>query len=394
MKIGYAVSNYPAVRNIIGKASGHDYVKVHDVHRQVFRAAKALERLTGRNFDLTVDNQFSFNDFGVNKVDVLHLFNAVSFGRTPWITTFETLVPRFSATRNCHHGRDCLYGDLSTSKTVVAAIRALSSRSCRGIIALSDCARTMQLDFVRNCFPRDFDAIEAKLRVIHPPQRPLVEACRDKRMPGELRLMLVGSSFVRKGGREVIAAVQDFRRRSACDVRLTIVSALAIDDYATRETQADIDAVKQVIDQNAAWITHHPRLPNDEVIALMKASHVGLLPTYADTYGFSVLEFQATGCPVITTDVRALPEINTDEVGWVIPVPKNRLGEASYGSAEGRSTISAAIREGLRSALEDIVASADRLHVKSMAALERIRVAHDPDRFSRELGEMYRAAAH
>ena len=394
MKVGYTVSNYPAIRNIIGKAAGHDYIKVHDLHRKVFRAAKVLEKLTGRSFKSTIDNQFSFNDFGLNKVDVLHLFNAVSFGRTPWITTFETIVPRFNDTRDCHHGRDCLYGDLSESKMVVAAIRALSSRSCKGIIALSDCARTMQLDFVKNCFPQDYEAIQAKLRVMHPPQKPLVETCRDRRMEGELRLMLVGSSFIRKGGREVIEAVREFRRQSARDVRLTIVSALAIDNYATRETQADIDAVKQLIHRNAAWITHHPRLPNDRVVELMKESHVGLLPTYADTYGFSVLEFQAAGCPVITTDVRALPEINTDEVGWVIEVPKNRLGEATYGTAEGRSTISAAIRTGLRSALEEIVGDTDRLQAKSRAALDRIRLAHDPNRFSQDLSEIYRGAVH
>ena len=63
------------------------------------------------------------------------------------------------------------------------------------------------------------------------------------------------------------------------------------------------------------WISYVPKLTNNETLELMKKSHIGLLPTYADTYGYSVLEFQAAGCPVITTNVRALPEINNNNLG-------------------------------------------------------------------------------
>ncbi|MFW2788163.1 glycosyltransferase, partial [Acinetobacter baumannii] len=55
--------------------------------------------------------------------------------------------------------------------------------------------------------------------------------------------------------------------------------------------------------------------------------HIGLLPTWADTFGYSVLEFQACGCPVISTDVRALSEINNNDIGWLINVDKNKYGE-------------------------------------------------------------------
>ena len=42
----------------------------------------------------------------------------------------------------------------------------------------------------------------------------------------------------------------------------------------------------------------------------MATSHIGLLPTYNDSYGYSVIEFFSYGCPVITTNILALPEIN------------------------------------------------------------------------------------
>jgi len=49
---------------------------------------------------------------------------------------------------------------------------------------------------------------------------------------------------------------------------------------------------------------------------------LALLPTCAETHGDVVLEAQANGCPVITTDIRTLPEINPSEIGYLIEVPK------------------------------------------------------------------------
>lgn len=62
----------------------------------------------------------------------------------------------------------------------------------------------------------------------------------------------------------------------------------------------------------------------------MKKSDVGLLPTWADTYGYSVLEFQACGCPVISSNTRGLPEINNNEAGWIINMPLTKLKEIDY----------------------------------------------------------------
>lgn len=71
----------------------------------------------------------------------------------------------------------------------------------------------------------------------------------------------------------------------------------------------------------------------------MKNSHVGLLQTWSDTYGYSVLEFQACACSVITTDLRALPEINNNEVGWLIELPKNIFKELVLEDEEHKNKI-------------------------------------------------------
>lgn len=46
----------------------------------------------------------------------------------------------------------------------------------------------------------------------------------------------------------------------------------------------------------------------------MKKAHVCLLPTWMDTFAYSVLEAQACGTPVISTSLRALTEINNENV--------------------------------------------------------------------------------
>ena len=56
------------------------------------------------------------------------------------------------------------------------------------------------------------------------------------------------------------------------------------------------------------------------------------------------MEFQACGLPRITTDVRALPEINNDKYGWLIQVAKN--GAVDLSSDESLHDLSARIEIG------------------------------------------------
>lgn len=37
--------------------------------------------------------------------------------------------------------------------------------------------------------------------------------------------------------------------------------------------------------EESSWITHYEALPNSEVIDLCRKAHMGLMPTFADTYG-------------------------------------------------------------------------------------------------------------
>jgi glycosyltransferase involved in cell wall biosynthesis len=124
----------------------------------------------------------------------------------------------------------------------------------------------------------------------------------------------------------------------------------------------------------------------------MREADVGLLPSYAETYGYVALEFQAAGCPIITTDVRAMPEINDEHKGWVIAVPKNHLGEAIYTTAGDRERISRAIRAGLTRCTQEIFANRNIIVEKGARALQGIADKHDPARVGEQLKAIYAEA--
>jgi len=394
MKIGYSSDDYATRRNIIDIVGDAQYFKLHNINKYLsdtrFVRWFARKILRTNSFDLSTSFTELFNSHGA---DLIHFFNTISFGTTPWITTFETIVPRLKITLTCHHGRDCDYSSLKAEPKILKALDALSGDSCKKLIALSECNLGMQVDFLRH-FPDYHSEIKRKLTYLHPPQNLLVDEYGRKQLPleGEIRFMFVGRQFFTKGGLELLESFQEVRKNRGYELKLIIISSMDVDEndfklfFATKEK---VERAKKIIHENRDWIEYWDGLGNDKVLSLMKGAHIGLLPTYADTYGYSVLEFQAAGCPVISTNVRALPEINNNETGWVIEVAKNRLGEAIYTTEEDSAEISSAIKKGLTCAITEIMDNRELIYRKANASIERIKIKHSPKEFARKLGEIY-----
>lgn len=109
----------------------------------------------------------------------------------------------------------------------------------------------------------------------------------------------------------------------------------------------------------------------------------------ADTYGYSVLEMQSCGCPVISTDIRALPEMNNEKCGYLINVPKAPSTEALYGTDEELAQLKQAIFDGLYSAFSEILDNPEKLREKSEASIEKIKNDHSPEKYGQRLAEIY-----
>ncbi|RDC66034.1 glycosyltransferase family 4 protein [Adhaeribacter pallidiroseus] len=388
MNIGIVGDFYPHQRNINGKIAENKYIYANKT--DLFTLKKVINKKLKVNiFKIKYDDQFKFKEIWKNKeIDVYHFFNSISLSSfTPWVTSCETLVPRLSQTLNCHHGSHPDYAALKEDKEVDNALNAIADKSCLGILPLSECSKRMQLDFLKH-FPKYAETIQKKTFVTHPPQKLLVKQLEDKKLnySGKLRFLFVGGAFHRKGGVEMYNVFNKLRH--LYDFELIIVSSFARSGWAKKESEEDVIQAKELI-KNSSWIQYYNSLPNNQVLELMKNSHIGLLPTWAETYGFSVLEMQASGCPVITTDIRALPEINNNDLGWIINIPKNRLGEAIYTTTADRAAIAQAIENGLEKCLIEIFKNQESIQVKAEKCLTQIKVNHSPEAHANKLKSIY-----
>jgi glycosyltransferase involved in cell wall biosynthesis len=385
--IGYASRQYPEQRNIINKVNYANYSLVRDIYSGL-RRIRSVTKLAYLIPKQTKDDEFQFLDFNLNRADIIHLFNAVSYSKRPWLSTFETIIPRFNTALKY---RETNPDKIRNDPRVLRALDALSSDSCKGIIAISQSAANMQQNFL-NLLPEYKVTILDKLQLLHPPQPMICEKPKNNKAyntNNPISFLFIGHQFFRKGGKEVLHALSYIRKKTNFPITLTIVSNLITDNYATCTTENDVQLIKKYLSDNKDWITHHQSLPYPEVLGLMKQCDIGLLPSYAETYGYSILEFQACGCPVITTDIRSFPEINNNDIGWIIRIPKKTNGEARYREQGGKEKISEAISSGLKNILMDIVDDTESIAIKGQKALNRIRLEHSPGKYGEKLLSIY-----
>ena len=365
--VGVVGRGYREQRNITG-------LPLADVEfRQVLDPMRLLGAASYRVLGRTPQRvRYSHLDVGVARVDLFHHFFTIAITRRPWVLSASSYVPRWD--RSSRSG-----------------IERVARDNCRRFIALSDNTWAVQRDALE-AFPDLAERVAAKVTVVHPAQAPLVESAADKTAPDDvLHLVFVGADFFRKGGLEALRVVSRLLDEGA-PLRLTVVSSLDAGDYASRAGTAELDDARSLLARHGDKIRHHVRLPNDEVLGLLRGAHAALLPTWADTYGYSVLEAQACACPVLTTDVRALPEVNDDACGWVVPVHKDGLGNAEIETAGDRVSFARHLEEGIEAALRSMLADPAEVARRGRAALDRIRRDHDPQDRARMLRAIYEDA--
>ena len=233
-----------------------------------------------------------------------------------------------------------------------------------------------------------------KMEVLLPPQELLSsenEILQKYQFRDEkVRLLFVGSQMKRKGGVELIRVLDQLHRK------YNNFSAVVIGDleneycnfYLSLEEK---EQIKRIIAE-AEWLDYYNRLSNREVLQYAQKAHVGVLPTMGDTFGFSVLEMQACGCPVITTDRQAMPEINNNQCGWLL----NTKGAESVSNDDFAhytkrevDQLSETIRTQLEAVLTEILEHPERIQDKAICALDRVSREHDPARYASKLLRIY-----
>jgi glycosyltransferase involved in cell wall biosynthesis len=329
-------------------------------------------RLSGSNHDLLL-NSYHCNRH--SRDGVVHLFNGICFGSAPWVSTFESCLPRW-------HG--------VSSRLLRIGYEAMARPTCLGLVAISEASAKIHREQLRRVAPELEERIAGKLHVIHPPQSlPADTRCREDVHDRPVRFVMVGRLFFTKGGRSLLSAFKSLYLSGRRDWTLDIVSTLEIGDEESGSTELDRARALSDIASMAPLVRHCKSLTSDGVASLFQRSHVALLPTLADTYGYVVLEAQAAGCPVITTDVRALTEINDAACGWVIPIPKNHLGIGAWRSARDLTKVEDKLSRDLELVLLGILGQRNSIGIRSQASIERIRSSHDPHRVAKRIEEIY-----
>ena len=114
-----------------------------------------------------------------------------------------------------------------------------------------------------------------------------------------------------------------------------------------------------------------------------------------DTFGFSVLEMQAGGCPVITTDREALPEINDLGCGWLLDtstVKQTHGDDFAYYTKQEVDNLSEIIQEKMIITIRTILDNPSVMEKKALNSLSRIKEAHKPEQYAAKLLDIYRSA--
>ena len=312
-------------------------------------------------------------DCGLNKVDIYHFFNTIALSRIPWVVTYETAIPRY--------GRNLEFD-----------LRLLAQDSCKKIIAISDRAIAAQKFFL-NKFPEYKDRIYKKIIKLSPSQELYVDSVKDKSYEGEIVFTLAGDHFFRKGGLELLNVFQRLIDERY-PVKLNIISSLQIGGHKDAHiTKYDMNLALAKINKYSGAIRYYKALPNNEVIKIFKQSHIGLLPSYAETYGYSALEAMACGCPVIATNIPPIPEFIQKEFGWLIDVPQVAQHGTYTSDVESPwrlKEFSKKLTEGLYLTIKKICEGPSIIREKAIKAIENIKENHNPIKAVNILEDIYK----
>lgn len=233
--------------------------------------------------------------FPLKSIDIYHVYNGIVLNKKPWVVEVETTIPR--------------YGKMSRDAIIYRmAVERLRSTDCKQIIFISECTKQLNQRHMAN-LGIDPEKCQVLYRAVelHTPLQ---------RHDDLFRILFVGNGFFRKGGVEVLKAFESITRQ---DVRLTIVSSFEVDwaVFPSTEDKTFVETVTQRDDR----ITVLSNVAHADVIGLMRKSDVYISPTFADTFNNTIMEAMGCQLPIITTDVRSIPEFVQDgRNGFLIPL--------------------------------------------------------------------------
>lgn len=347
-----------------------------------------VEYLIYKNWGLVLQNKYHSYDVYkpfFKNVDGYHVFNTIMLTNKPWCCSFETIIPRGRQLLNVHH-----HDSFNAKKGwyMEFLLKALAKNNCKKLLALSDCNLKLQYQLY-SLFPDIERTLRAKTCKTIVPQ-PLLSEHEKEKLNEKIRFIFVGIDFVRKGGREIISAFHELRKKRQDFELIMITNIQNINNYAFKDfqdTKEEIDNSLRIIDNSKDWLRLYSHLPFAKVKEIMMSCDVGLLPTWADSYGYSVLEMQSAGIPVVTTNIRALPETNKN--GWIVNLPLCYSGELGLKNREQKEEIRKYLTKELYDIFDNILDDKNSILEHSVLSRAYIKKNHSPADYTKQISEIY-----
>lgn len=369
IRLGVPQSGYNVDRNITGSLPA-GFRRIRPVDRARLATAVGY-RLLHR---LQPYDQFRFVRPYWPRVELFHFFNSVADVRVPWVCTFENELPRWEGVSDSVYRR---------------GVSWMINAHCKRLLAFSRATLHVAQRRWEHRLPKDLvSALMAKAEVLLPPQEIFVSDTNRPAHPVPT-FAFVGRDFYRKGGLHMLEAFAQLWERGQRQWKAIVIGSLdAWGDYASQTTATDRERAIVILRMLSDNVIHQPAVPAKMVGEILRSADYYVLPTLADTFGYSVLEAQACGAMSITTNVRSLTEIVDDATGMIIELPLDEYGDAH------RITPAAALRHTLVSSLAEAIAascdlSATARQRKVEAALDNLRTRHSPSRHRARLREIY-----
>lgn len=396
MRIGILSKNYAAQRLFLDRLPEATYKDIrfynmrlwHNMHLWILRYLGKLnmspEKIAERLF-------YEYKSTIPTRCDLFHFFNTICHDhKRPWVISVESAVPWTMDVTHVVESETADFSRLKDNDKVRKKLQILAQSDCLALLPLSQCSYNIQMELMKQ-FPKYHDAIKAKTYTLQPPQEPVINDINEKGLTWngneQFRFLYVGGNFFRKGGRESLKTLIELHNKY--DFHFTIISNLSVDEQKYMYSENEVEHTRQLIAANSNWIEYHNGLPNALVLEKLIHTHVCLLPTWMDTYAYSVLESQACGTPLITTSLRALTDINCEKVGWLINVPVNRLNNPLHTTVEQKEKFAETLSTGLKEKVEYVLNHRNEVKEKSVICLERIKQFHNPKKYADRLKEIY-----
>lgn len=371
MKIATIGIKYPQTRLVLdGKVDGVEYVSYQNYWNPVLKK---------------IFHTYEIYKPFMQRVDGYHVINTVMLTDKPWCCAFETLVPRGRQLLHVNH-HDTF--DVEKGWYMEWLLKIIAQDNCKRLIAFSECNLKLQKQLYA-LFPYMEQALCNKTCQINVPQ-PLLSDHPKERVNEKVRFFFVGNDFVRKGCQEIIRALHQVRKKRNDFELVMITKTQNVKNYAFndfQDTKEEIAETLSIVENSKDWLTLYPHLPFSQVKDLMMSCDVGLLPSWAESYGYSVLEMQSVGLPVVTTNIRALPE--TNQKGWIVKLPVNYSGELGLKSREHKEEVRQLMIDGLNEVFDSILDDKKSIMERSVSSYEFIKEHHAPADYTKKMTEIY-----